>query len=230
MVLEEVDQNLRTEPGFFTNLYPGDIMDGAAYGDVQAYLRRIDVATHFTGYKLVDESTGHTRQSDASEVLPQNNLHSVCITLPSSYQAGDGVGALEHMVRVGAMFVIPADRFDASTYSQARNNPEAYYYENYSGGIGIAKKLFEVWPAALKKRHKKKYSQVWPTALEEGVKIAENCGCQKKCPNCIEPAKSYNVSNANIDKRAGIELARRVLEAAESEPNFRWSNGMMVPV
>ena len=214
VVLEEVDQNLRTEPGFFTNLYPGDIMDGAAYGDVQAYLRRIDVATHFTGYKLVDESTGHTRQSDASEVLPQNNLHSVCITLPSSYQAGDGVGALEHMVRVGAMFVIPADRFDASTYSQARNNPEAYYYENYSGGIGIAKKLFEVWPAA----------------LGEGVKIAEGCGCRQGCPNCIVPAKSYDISNANIDKRAGIKLARRVLEAAESEPDFIWSGGMMIPV
>ena len=215
VVLEEVDQNLRTEPIFITNLYPNDIMDGAVHGDVQAYLRRINVVTHFNGYKLVDESTGSASgMSDASEALPQNNLHSVCITLPPDYQAGDGVGALEHMIRVGAMFVIPADRFDASTYSQTGNNPEAYYYENYSGGIGIAKKLFDVWPAA----------------LEEGVKIAESCGCRTGCPNCIEPAKSYNISNANIDKRAGIELARRVLEAAESEPSFKWSNGMMVPV
>ncbi len=215
VALEEVDQNLRTEPGFYTRLHPGDIMDGAAYGDVQAYLRRIDVVTQFTGYKLVDESTGNARgMSDGNEALPQNNLQSVCITLPPDYQAGDGIGALEHMIRVGAMFVIPADRFDASTYSQVGNNPEAYYYENYSGGIGIAKKLFEVWPAALR----------------EGVKIAEGCGCRRGCPNCIEPAKSYDISNSDIDKGAGIELARRVLDAADGEPDFKWSNGMMIPV
>lgn len=49
------------------------------------------------------------------------------------------------------MFVIPADRFDARTYSKAGNEPTASYHENYSGGIGVAKKLFEVWPTALKK-------------------------------------------------------------------------------
>ena len=81
--------------------------------------------------------------------------------------------------RVGAMFVIPADRFDTSTFSKPNEDPAAvFFYENYSGSIGVAKKLAEVWPRALAK----------------GIEVAENCPCEHGCPNCIEPAKSYNMS------------------------------------
>ena len=213
VVLEEVDQNLRTEPGFFTNLYPGDILDGVIYGDAQVYLTTINIVTNFTGYKLVNESRGDTIGiSDAADSQSQNNLYSLSISAPSDAQASDGIGALEHLIRVGAMFVIPADRFDTSTFSTMRDTV-AYCYENYSGGIGVAKKLFEVWP----------------TALRKGVEIAENCNCRLGCPNCIEPAKSYNISNANIDKRAGIELARRILEAEANGPDFKFKDGLMVP-
>ena len=214
VALEDVDQNLRTDPGFFTHLNPGEIHDGVAYGDVQVYLQTINIVMNFTGYKLIEDPSGAVRWiSDTTDARYQNNLYALAISAPPGDIASDGIGALEHMIRVGAMFVIPADRFDASTFSKDGESL-VYYYENYPGGIGVAKKLFEVWPIALKK----------------GVEIAENCGCRLGCQNCIEPAKSYNISNANIDKRPGIELAHRVLEAAESEPNFKWSNGMMVPV
>ena len=213
VVLEEVDQNLRTEPGFFTNLYPVDLMDGVIYGDVQVYLTTVNIVTNFTGYKLINESRGDTiGVSDADDSQSQNNLYSLSISAPSDAWASDGIGALEHMIRVGAMFVIPADRFDTSTFSAMRDTV-AYCYENYSGGIGVAKKLFEVWP----------------TALRKGVEIAENCSCRQGCQNCIEPAKSYNISNANIDKRAGIELARRVLEAEANGPDYKFKDGLMVP-
>ena len=74
------------------------------------------------------------------------------------------------MIRVGTMFVIPADRFDTSTYSRTGSELAAYCYENYPGGIGVAKKLFSVWYIALKK----------------GVEIARNCKCSSGCQNCIE--------------------------------------------
>ena len=117
----------------------------------------------------------------------------------------DGIGALEHIIRVGGMFVIPADRFDTSTYSKIGDAPTTYYYENYAGGIGVAKKLFSVWHDVLKK----------------GIEIAESCACRSGCQNCIEPAKNYNTSNAEdkIDKRGGIALATHILEEAKRGPD-----------
>ena len=113
------------------------------------------------------------------------------------------------------MFVIPADRFDTTTYSTAGEEPVASYYENYASGIGIAKKLYAVLPDVLRK----------------GIDIAEKCGCKSGCQNCIEPAKSYDMSNADIDKIRGIELATNLLDVVKNEkPDHEWRNGRFVPV
>ena len=50
------------------------------------------------------------------------------------------------------------------------------------------------------------------------------------CPNCIEPAKSYDISNANIDKVTGIQLARHVLATAAAGPDSAFKNGQLVPI
>ena len=192
VVLTEAEPNLKTEPGFFTVLNNNDIFEGFGYGEIEVYYGSLNIVMNFTGYKLVDDHTGEEKGSGgADEAHYQNNLHAFWINVPQNDHTG--IGALEHLFRVGAMFVIPADRFDASTYSKAGNEPTASYYENYSGGIGVAKKLFEVWPTALKK----------------GIEVAQNCSCKSGCPNCIEPAKSYNISNTNIDKVRGIKLATK---------------------
>ncbi len=215
VVLEDADPNLRTEAGFFTVLNQSDIFDGFSYGDVEAYYGSLNVVTNFTGYKLVDERNDEVKGvGGANEAHYQNRLHAFWINIPESDVASAGVGAVEHMLRVGAMFVIPADRFDTSSYSRAGGDPAAFYYENYSGGIGVAKKLFEVWE----------------TALEKGVEIAQSCRCRLGCQNCIEPAKSYNISNADIDKVKGIELATRLLLAAKAGPSRKFRNGRMVAV
>ena len=215
VVLEDADPNLRTEAGFFTVLSQSDIFDGFSYGDVEAYYGSLNVVTNFTGYKLVDERNDEVKSvGGANEAHYQNRLHAFWLNVPESDVAAGGVGAVEHMLRVGAMFVIPADRFDTSTYSRAGGDAAAFYYENYSGGIGVAKKLFEVWK----------------TALEKGVAIAQSCRCRLGCQNCIEPAKSYNISNADIDKVKGIELATRLLLAAKAGPDRKFRNGRMVAV
>ena len=134
--------------------------------------------------------------------------------MPPSECANEGIGALEHIIRVGAMFVIPADRFDTSTYSRSGDEPFASYYENYTGGIGVAKRLLTVLPNVLKK----------------GIDIAEKCDCEAGCPNCIQPAKSYNISNTEINKIRGIELAIDLLEAIERGPDQEFRNGLLQPI
>ena len=213
--LTDTEPHLRTEAGFYTVLSQKDIFDGFAYGAVEVYYGSQTLTTNFTGYKLVNEHTDEVISEGGTEdSLFLNDLYAFWINVPPSPDTAAGIGALEHLFRVGAMFVIPADRFDTSTYSKTSGEPTAFYYENYRGGIGVAKKLFEVWRRA----------------LEKGIEIADNCACGLGCPNCIEPAKSYNISNAHIDKVRGIALARGLLKMTQNGPDRKFRNGLMVAV
>ena len=215
VVLEDCDPYLKTEPGFYTVLSRRDFFDGLGYGDMSVYYGSLDIVLNFTGYKLVNERSGEgIRVGGDPDALFLSNHHAFWIDLSSSEEVADGIGAVEHMIRVGAMFIIPADRFDTSTYSRASGEPSTYYYENYSGGIGVAKKLFSVWDRA----------------LEKGIEIAASCRCSSGCPNCIEPAKSWDISNANIDKVKGIELAKNLLAAFRDGPDQKFQDGTIRPV
>jgi DEAD/DEAH box helicase domain-containing protein len=215
VVLAEAEPNLRTDAGFYTVISQTEIFDGRAYGEIEALYGSLNIVTNFTGYKLVEESSGEVKgEGGSQDALFMNNIHAFWINVPENAAMTAGIGAVEHMIRVGAMFVIPADRFDTGTYSRTGDTPAAFYYENYRGGIGIAKKLFEVWP----------------TALAKGVEIARNCPCRLGCQICIEPAKSYNISNADIDKVQGINLATELLSAVKDGSDREFRNGRMVPV
>lgn len=213
--LGEVRPYLRTEGKFFQAVHTDRIFDGTSFGAFGIYYGTVNVSTNFTGYNRIDDRTDEVVGAGGSpDAEYQNRLHALWINVSPAANADGAIGALEHLLRVGAMFVISADRFDTSTYSRIGAEPTAFYYENYSGGIGVAKKLFAVWEKALAK----------------GIEIAENCQCRKGCQNCIEPAKSYDISNADIDKMRGIELGRRLLAEAAEGARGRFRNGRMVAV
>ena len=219
IVLDDARPFHKTVPNFHTELYEMQAkIEGLAYGGIEIYHGQINIVMYFNGYKLVDERNNEVIGTGGDpEALPhQNNLHSFWVVFPRSKLASDGIGALEHLVRIGAKFVIPADHFDTNSYSRVGKSPDfptAYLYENYSGGIGIAKRMFEKWPNALRK----------------GIEIAEKCGCNRGCQNCIEPAKSYNISNSRINKVRGIELAKTLLVAAQKGPDHEYQDGVLVP-
>ncbi len=215
VTLEAAEPNLRTDAGFYTALYRNQLMEGFAFGDLQVFHGTLNITQNFTGYNLVDERSEEVRESRRSaEALYQNNLHAVWFDVPAENGNTKGIGALENILRVGAMFVIPADRFDTSTWSTLKDGLTVYYYENYEGGIGVARKFFEVWPTVLKK----------------GIEVAQNCSCRSGCQNCIEPAKTWNSSNTAIDKQAGLELAQNLLAAEMNGPSLQMRNGRMVKI
>ena len=215
VVLTDVDPHLKTEASFFSVLTTKDIFEGYGCAGFEVYHGSLNVVMNFAGYKLVAEGSEVPIESGGGgEAHFENNLHAFWINAPRHDDALAGIGALEHLIRVGAMFVIPADRFDASTHSKTGEEPMAAYYENYAGGIGLARKLFDVWP----------------TALRKGIAVAESCRCRSGCPNCIEPAQSYNVSNAAIDKVRGVALATQLLAARKQGPDMEFRNGRMVAV
>ncbi len=215
VILEDCEQHLRTDPGFFTVLSRSEVFDGRGYRDVNVYRGSLNIVVNFNGYKLFDEGSGQViRRGGDADALFLNNLHAFWVETTEIEGADDGIGALEHMIRVGAMFVIPADRFDTSTHSKTGKDTVAYCYENYQGGIGITNKLFDVWDIV----------------LEKGIDIARNCKCSIGCQNCIEPAKSWDISNSNINKIKGIELAEKILEGVQLGPRRRFENELMVEI
>ena len=215
IVLEDAEPNLRTDASFYTVLHQNQIHDGLACGEQQIFHGTLNFQMNFSGYKLVEEGSEEVRDVVSShDALYQNNLHAVWFNLTTHDVNETGVGALENLFRVGAMFVIPADRFDTSTSAKLKDGLTVYYYENYEGGIGVARKFYEVWPDVLRK----------------GIKIAADCPCAKGCQNCIEPAKSWSTSNLDIDKWAGIELGKKLLKAYNEGPDHKFQNGRMVPL
>ena len=215
VLLEEAEPNLRTDAGFYTVLHQNQIHDGFAYGELEVFHGTLNFQMNFTGYKLVDERTGEAKDSGGSHAaLYQNNLHAVWFNVTTHAANEAGIGALENLFRVGAMFVIPADRFDTSTWSTLKDGLTTYYYENYEDGIGVARKFYKVWP----------------NVLEEGIKVAAGCSCAKGCQNCIEPAKSWSTSNLDIDKWAGIELGKKLLAAYNKGPDHKFQNGRLVRI
>lgn len=207
VVLEKADASLRTEPIFFRTLSVDDIFDGLKYGDtLRAYYGSLKIQHHFHGYRLVDSQSDELLQEDPTQDGYANTIHAFWLESHKDSDWSAAVGGLEHLMRVGALFLLPIDRFDVSTYSKRH---AAYYCEGVSGGIGVAKSMFSIWH----------------TALQEGIKVAENCRCRRGCPDCIQPAKSYDVSQ-EIDKARGIELARRLLSDREAGPTHRWIRGL----
>ena len=66
----------------------------------------------------------------------QNNLYAFWINVPPGECASAGIGALEQMLRVGALFVVPADRFDTSSYSKSAPPEIADNRPKYSEKLG----------------------------------------------------------------------------------------------
>lgn len=199
VVLGDAELHYRTEPNFYTLLDIDEIYDLVTYKNASMYYGSLKLISNLKGYNLIDGHGNIVDRGGTQMAMYKNNLHAFWICWKeSNEQVTAGIGALEHIIRVGLMFIIPADRFDSASYSHLGEQPTAFNYESYSGGIGVAKKLFGVWPSV----------------LEKGMEIATNCECRRGCQNCIEPAKSYIGSNAPINKKAGIELAEVLLREA----------------
>ena len=198
ILLEEEPENLRTEAIFRTYINPDEeYFDSRKYGDFRVFYGEVDITLKFDGYSLIDEKTDAViERGGEPDYHERGNLHAFWIDIGGKPRSKAGINALLQILRVGAWPVVPADRFDTSTFARL-DEDTIFIYENYSGGIGIAKGIFGAWNEA----------------LEEGIKVAKKNCCKMGCPECIKPAKSWDSGNSEIDKVAGIELAEQMLAA-----------------
>lgn len=213
--LGPVDQFLRTNTHAFTTLTEQDIYDARRWctGElvVNAYYGKVLIVEALTAVEEVDERTGEVKDRWVPQVNSARfeNAHAFWLhqeTLTS--EAAAGITALQHLLRVGAMFSVPLDTHDMFPHAVMKEQ-KAYMVESYPGGIGIARKALERWR----------------NMLEVGMRVAESCKCPNGCPNCIVPPRSRE----ELSKTAGLELARTLLSLTEGPHDFGFAHGLWEP-
>ena len=211
ITLGPVDQHLRTDAPLITTIGVSDIYDGRKWtsGDieVEVYYGKVLITEALRLVREIDERTGEERDRWHLQASAKfGDAHACWVhQVTESNEALAGTTALQHLLRIGAIFCIPLDTHDIFPHASSRERT-AYIIECYPGGIGIASGIFKKWQELLK----------------EGIRVAEKCDCVEGCPNCIVPPRSQD----KLDKTVGISLARSLLAATEKPHNKKYVNNI----
>ena len=204
IILEKIEPYLGSEPSFFKIILSDQIYDGFRFDEkISTYYGNVTIIDTFSGYKLIDKRNESIIDEKRDDKARTWKAHAFWMKVEDEEFSEGALRAVENMFRVGAIFVIPTDRYDTSTFCKLKEQ-EIYFYENYTGGIGISEKALTAWRKV----------------LQEGIYIAENCTCKKGCPKCIYPPGLKDASK--IDKEQGIALAKSMIETSEKNADERF--------
>ncbi len=160
-----------------------------------------DVATIFKKIKLdTNENVGWGRIS-----IPEESRHTTGYWFSLSEEAVNGLGRAElqdglwgiaHLLRHLAPIFLMCDPRDLQAVAQMRSpfteRPTLFLYENQPGGVGMARRLFEI--------HTK--------LIEAAVDVVRRCECPSGCPGCVGPS----IGEHGTNKRAAALLLNRLCE------------------
>jgi DEAD/DEAH box helicase domain-containing protein len=167
-----------------------------------------DVATIFKKIKLdTNENVGWGRIS-----IPEESRHTTGYWFALGEAATEGLGraalqdglwGVAHLLRNLAPIFLMCDPRDLQAVAQVRSpfteRPTLFLYENQPGGVGMARRLFEIHPKL----------------MQAARELVSNCGCPAGCPGCVGPSIGPNQSaesDAPTAKRAALVLLRRLCE------------------
>ena len=195
----------KSRAGFYTNpLFEKEteILETLKTRDVPAgkvSLARLKVTEQLVGYQK--------RRFTTQELLSQHELEfpptafetiglvlaipaeAVKVAAAEELHFRGGIHGIEHaMLALSPMFAL-CDRRDMGGYSQVSHPqveaPTVFLYDGYPGGIGLAARMFEVFPDLM---------------MRTLILIAE-CPCEVGCPSCIQSPKCGH-GNVPLDKAA----------------------------
>ena len=108
--------------------------------------------------------------------------------------------ALEHALIAMMPAHVLCDRWDLGGFSSEQfpgtGDPAVLIYDGYAGGVGLAEKAFERFPAL---------------AASTKAMIRE-CPCEEGCPSCIYSPKCGN-ENRPLDKEGALALLECITAA-----------------
>lgn len=210
--LGPVEPFLRTNTHTSTTLTEQDVYDARQWRTddftINAYYGNVLIVEALNSVEEVDERTGDVKDRWTPQVNSAqfDNAHSFWLHQETyTDEAASGITALQHLLRIGALFSVPLDAHDMFPHAVVKEQ-KAYIVESYPGGIGIARKALERWRSM----------------LEVGIRVAESCNCSRGCPNCIVPPRSRE----GLHKVAGVNLARTLLNLTEGSHDFTFVHGL----
>ncbi|MBI2723800.1 MAG: DEAD/DEAH box helicase [Chloroflexi bacterium] len=161
-----------------------------------------DVATIFKKIKLeTNENVGWGRIA-----LPEESRHTTSYWFALAHQATaglrraelqDGLWGLAHLLRHLAPIFLMCDPRDLQAVAQVRSpfteRPTLFLYENQPGGVGMARRLFEMHTSL----------------IDAGRSLLASCACAGGCPGCVGPV-GPDGSERGANKRAAAALLERL--------------------
>ena len=127
----------------------GGFIIGAYYGKVQ-------IVEALSAVEEVDERSNEVKDRWVPQMNSARfeNAHAFWLhNEPQNETANSGVAALQHLLRVGALFSVPLDAHDMFPHAVTKDQ-KAYIVESYPGGIGIARKALDRWRGMLESRNR----------------------------------------------------------------------------
>lgn len=160
-----------------------------------------DVATIFKKIKL----DTHENIGWGKIAIPEENRHTTgyWFALGDAATEGlsradvqEGLWGMAHLLRHLAPIFLMCDPRDLQAVAQVRSpfteRPTLFLYENQPGGVGMARRLFEI------------HARLIRTALD----VLSQCGCKAGCPACVGPS----IGDHDTNKRAALALLRRLAD------------------
>jgi DEAD/DEAH box helicase domain-containing protein len=201
----------RINPDYFTEaevdtdvrvIHADDRRKGLGGGGFELHRGEVGVKTLATVFKKIKF---YTRENvGAGEIgLPPEEMEttavwmllepetSIELGLHDPRHAGGWVGLaylLRHLLPVYLGCNVTDVRGKAEIRSAEFERPSLFLFDNAPGGVGLAEKIFELWP----------------TLLESAKETLERCPCAAGCPACVGPAPRVG--------SLGKTVARRILE------------------
>jgi DEAD/DEAH box helicase domain-containing protein len=159
-----------------------------------------DVATIFKKIKL----DTHENVGWGKIALPEESRHTTGYWFALDDEAGeglaraalqDGLWGLAHLLRNLAPAFLMCDPRDLQAVAQVRSpftqRPTLFLYEQQPGGVGMARRLFEM------------HTQL----LSAGREVVRACPCTAGCPGCVGPPAGGHAAN----KQAAVILLGRLV-------------------
>jgi len=207
-----VEADYYTQPREIGSVRVIDTWETDQLGTARVCFGQIRVTEQVIGYKRIQQYTGRVMGEEPLD-LPEQSFETQALwfAVPRSIGQDISAKALDfhgglHAVEHASIGVLPlfamCDRVDIGGLSTTEHpdtgTPEVFIYDAQPGGVGIAKKGYEL------------IDRLWRVTL----RVVEECPCQEGCPSCIQSPKCGNF-NQPLDKQAAICILRALLKRGE---------------